>query len=55
MGRISVLIADDNMRSAALLEDAIKKDKEIEVIGKAEDGMDALAQIREKAPDVVLF
>ena len=55
MGKIRVLIADDNMRSAGLMEEAIKKDKEIEVIGKAEDGMDALEQIRDKEPDVVLL
>ncbi|MBP3610114.1 MAG: sporulation transcription factor Spo0A [Lachnospiraceae bacterium] len=55
MGKIRVLIADDNMRSAGLMEEAIKKDKEIEVIGKAEDGMDALEQIKEKEPDVVLL
>ena len=55
MGKIKVLIADDNLRSAGLLEEAIKKDKEIEVIGKAEDGMDALEQIRTKEPDVVLL
>lgn len=55
MGKIKVLIADDNLRSAGLLEEAIKKDKEIEVIGKAEDGMNALEQIRTKEPDVVLL
>jgi len=55
MGKISVLIADDNIRSAGLMEEAVKKDKEIEVVGKAEDGLDALAQIREKQPDVVLL
>ncbi len=55
MGKIRVLIADDNLRSAGLMEEAIKKDKDIEVIGKAEDGMDALEQIREKEPDVVLL
>lgn len=55
MGKIKVLIADDNLRSAGLLEEAIKKDKDIEVIGKAEDGMDALEQIRTKEPDVVLL
>lgn len=55
MGKIKVLIADDNLRSAGLMEDAIKKDKEIEVVGKAEDGMDALEQIRTKEPDVVLL
>ncbi len=55
MGKIKVLIADDNIRSAGLLEEAIKKDKEIEVIGKAEDGVAALEQIRTKEPDVVLL
>lgn len=55
MEKIKVLIADDNLRSAGLMEEAIKKDKEIEVIGKAEDGMDALEQIRTKEPDVVLL
>ena len=55
MGKIKVLIADDNLRSAGLLEEAIKKDKDIEVIGKAEDGINALEQIREKEPDVVLL
>lgn len=55
MGKIKVLIADDNLRSAGLMEEAIKKDKEIEVIGKSEDGLDALEQIRTKEPDVVLL
>ena len=55
MGKISVLIADDNIRSAGLMEEAIRKDKEIEVVGKAEDGMEALEMIREKEPDVVLL
>lgn len=55
MSKIKVLIADDNIRSASLLEEAIKKDKDIEVIGKAEDGINALEQIRDKEPDVVLL
>ena len=37
MGKIKVLIADDNLRSAGLLEEAIKKDKDIEVIGNIFD------------------
>ena len=34
MGKIKVLIADDNLRSAGLMEDAIKKDKEYRKIVK---------------------
>ena len=34
MGKIKVLIADDNLRSAGLMEEAIKKDKEIGGGGK---------------------
>lgn len=55
MGKISVLIADDNIRSAGLMEETLKREKEIEVVGKAEDGMQALELIREKEPDVVLL
>lgn len=55
MGKIRVLIADDNIRSAGLMEEAIRKDKDIEVIAKAEDGVEALELIREKEPDVVLL
>ena len=39
MGKISVVIADDNVRTAGMLEEAINADKDIEVVGKAEDGM----------------
>ncbi|MGN0507337.1 MAG: sporulation transcription factor Spo0A [Lachnospiraceae bacterium] len=55
MGKISVVIADDNVRTAGMLEEVINADKDIEVVGKAEDGMEALDMIREKAPDVVLL
>lgn len=55
MSKISVLIADDNVRTAGQLEDVINGDKEMEVIGKAEDGEEALGLIKEKKPDVVLL
>lgn len=55
MGKISVVIADDNVRTAGILEEVINADKEIEVVGKAEDGMEALCLIKDKAPDVVLL
>lgn len=55
MGRISVAIVDDNVRMLSLLEDILKEDNDIEVVGKAENGVEALELIREKNPDVVLL
>lgn len=55
MGKISVVIVDDNERMVGLLEDILADDKDIEVVGKADNGMDALTVIKEKAPDVVLL
>ena len=52
---IRVLIADDQ----ALLRDSFSKilqtDSDIEVVGQAEDGLDALAKARSLQPDVVLM
>ena len=55
MGKINVLIVDDNERMVNLLEDILKEDQDIEVVGKAENGLDALELIKEKKPDVVLL
>lgn len=55
MGKINVAIVDDNERVVNLLEDILKEDSEIEVVGKAENGLDAVELIKEKKPDVVLL
>lgn len=55
MGKISVVIVDDNERMVNLLGDILEDDKEIEVVGKADNGIDALTVIKEKSPDVVLL
>ena len=55
MGKINVAIVDDNERMVNLLEDILKEDSEIEVVGKSENGLDALDMIKEKKPDVVLL
>ncbi len=55
MGKINVAIVDDNERILNLLEDILKSDSDIEVVGKADNGMDALTLIKEKKPDVVLL
>ena len=55
MGKINVAIVDDNERMVNLLEDILKEDSEIEVVGKSENGLDAVDMIKETKPDVVLL
>ncbi len=55
MGKITVAIVDDNARMIHAMQEALKGDANIEVVGTAEDGMDGLRLIREKKPDVVLL
>lgn len=55
MGKISVAIVDDNERMVNLLEDILSEDADIEVVGKSDNGIDALEMIKGKEPDVVLL
>ena len=53
--RIRVLIADDHTLFAAAVEAILGGDERFEVVGLARDGNDAIAQVLEKSPDVVLM
>lgn len=55
MSEISVAIADDNERILELLGDVIGSDKELSLVGKANNGEDAYELIKDKQPDVVLL
>ncbi len=55
MERLKVLIADDNPRVASAVEDILKDDAEIEVVGRAEDGNETMGMIEETGPDVLLL
>jgi two-component system response regulator (stage 0 sporulation protein A) len=55
MEMLKVLIADDNPRIASALENVLRQDSEIQVVGKAEDGMEAMKMIEETEPDVLLL
>lgn len=55
MGAINVAIADDNERILELLGDIISSDKDLQLVGKANNGEDMCTIIREKEPDVVLL
>lgn len=55
MNEINVAIADDNERILDLLGDMIDADKELKLVGKANNGEDAYEMIKQKQPDVVLL
>lgn len=55
MEKLDVVIADDNERILQVLGDILSRDNEIEVVGKAKNGEEAINIITEKQPDVVLI
>lgn len=50
---IRVLIVDDSAFARKVLKDVLSRDAEIEVVGIARDGLEALEKIAELKPDVV--
>ena len=55
MGVLNVAIADDNERMVEILDNIVKKDEDIHIVGKANNGEDVYHMIKEKEPDVVLL
>lgn len=55
MGRLNVAIADDNDRILELLGEIISSDKELTLVGKANNGEEMYQIIKNKEPDVVLL
>lgn len=55
MEKLNVAIADDNEILLDLLEEIIKSDEELNVVGKARNGEEAYGIIKSKEPDVVLL
>jgi two-component system NarL family response regulator len=53
--RISVLIADDHRLFAEALEAILAAEPEIEVVGRARNGEEAVAQALALKPDVILM
>lgn len=50
---ITVLIIDDSVFMRTILKDIIGRDPEIEILGTAVDGIDALAKIERLEPDII--
>lgn len=55
MRKVKVLVVDDNKRIVNLLKEALTREEEIEVVGTAADGEEALKMIHLAKPDVVLL
>lgn len=55
MAVLNVAIADDNERMVEILDSIVKKDNDIRIVGKANNGEDVYHMIKEKEPDVVLL
>ena len=55
MGRIKVLLVDDNEDYCSIVRDYLDMQDDMEVVGAAADGLVAMEMIRARKPDVVLL
>lgn len=55
MKEVNVAIADDNERILDMLGEIIEQDRDLHLVGKANNGEDIYRLIKEKSPDVVLL
>lgn len=55
MQKIRVLIADDNKEFVSLLKEYLDKQDDVEVVGTAHNGLEALQAIKDTDPEVVVL
>ena len=55
MAHLSVAIGDDNERTLKILEEMIQKEKDLSLVGKANNGEEMYQIIKNKEPDIVLL
>lgn len=55
MTKKRILIVDDSFVMRALLRGIVTSDPDLEVAGEATNGLEALQQVKETAPDLVLL
>ncbi|MBN1678622.1 MAG: chemotaxis-specific protein-glutamate methyltransferase CheB [Candidatus Thermoplasmatota archaeon] len=53
--KVRTLIVDDSAYMRVVLKDMLESDEEIEVVGMAKDGLEAIDRTKELSPDVVLL
>lgn len=52
---IKVLIADDDMRFWRFVKELFSSEEDLQIIGEAEDGQEAILKAKELKPDLVLM
>lgn len=55
MNTISIVAADDNEGILELIDTVLSNEADLQLVGKASNGVDAVKEIKEKKPDVVLL
>ncbi len=55
MEKLNIAIADDNERVVEMLDDILRKEASVQIVGIARNGEDVLDIIKDKEPDVVLL
>mgnify|MGYP002725531697 CR=1 FL=1 len=55
MQSIKVLIADDNGNFIQQVKSFLASDPDIEIVGEAKDGKEAISKVKELTPDIVLM
>lgn len=55
LNKLKVLVVDDSVRAATMIKNSLKEDEDVEIVGHAEDGVEAIEMIRELSPDVVFL
>lgn len=55
MSKWSVAIADDNERMVEILDNILRQDEDIQIVGIARNGEEACQIIRDKEPDIMLL
>ena len=53
--KIKIIIADDNKKICDMINDYLINEKDMDIIGIANNGVDALKLIQEKKPDLVIL
>ena len=53
--KLRVLIADDNQEFANTLASYLRKENDMEVVGMARDGLEAINMIESKEPDIAIL